>query len=57
MCLSQTVLLHRKRRNAGIEGDLNAFEGMWHVFWGDPDLRESREAIAELARFFDRHLR
>jgi acetyl esterase/lipase len=28
MCLSQTVLLHRKLRNAGVEADLNVFEGM-----------------------------
>jgi acetyl esterase/lipase len=56
MCLSQTVLLHRKLRNAGIEADLNIFEGMWHVFWGNPDLLESREAMTELAKFFNRHL-
>jgi hypothetical protein len=32
MCLSQTVLLHRKLRNAAIEADLDVFEGMWHFF-------------------------
>jgi epsilon-lactone hydrolase len=32
MCLSETVLLHRKLRNAGVEADLNIFEGMWHFF-------------------------
>jgi monoterpene epsilon-lactone hydrolase len=56
MCLSQTVLLHRKLRNAGVEADLNVFEGMWHFFWEDPSLPESREAMAALASFFDRHL-
>ena len=56
MCLSQTVLLHRKLRNAGVEADLNVFEGMWHVFWGNPALPESREAMAGLAKFFNRHL-
>jgi acetyl esterase/lipase len=56
MCLSQAVPLHRKLRKAGIEADLNVFENMWYVFWENPDLTESREAIAELARFFDRHL-
>ena len=56
MCLSQTVLLHRKLRNAGVEADLNVFEGMWHVFWENPDLPESREAMTTLARFFNRHL-
>jgi hypothetical protein len=56
MCLSQTVLLHRKLRNAGIEADLNVFEGMWHFFWENPDLPESREAMGALASFFNRHL-
>jgi len=56
MCLSETVLLHRKLRNAGIEADLNVFEGMWHFFWENPDLPESHEAMAALASFFNRHL-
>ena len=56
MCLSQSVLLHRKLRNAGVEADLNVFEGMWHFFWEDPGLPESREAMTALAGFFNRHL-
>jgi pimeloyl-ACP methyl ester carboxylesterase len=56
MCLSQSVLLHRKLRNAGIEADLNVFEGMWHFFWENPELPESREAMTALAAFFNRHL-
>jgi monoterpene epsilon-lactone hydrolase len=56
MCLSQTVLLHRKLRSAGVHAELNVFEGMWHVFWENPELPESREAMTELASFFNRHL-
>jgi epsilon-lactone hydrolase len=56
MCLSQSVLLHRKLRNAGVEADLNVFEGMWHFFWEDPSLPESREAMTALASFFNHHL-
>jgi len=56
MCLSQTVLLHRKLRNAGVEADLNVFEGMWHFFWENAQMPESREAMAALAAFFNRHL-
>jgi pimeloyl-ACP methyl ester carboxylesterase len=56
MCLSQTVLLHRKLRNAGVDADLNVFEGMWHFFWEDPALPESRQAMTALADFFNRHL-
>jgi pimeloyl-ACP methyl ester carboxylesterase len=57
MCLSQSVLLHRKLRNTGVEADLNVFEGMWHFFWEDPSLPESREAMTALADFFNRHLK
>jgi pimeloyl-ACP methyl ester carboxylesterase len=57
MCLSQSVLLHRKLRNAGVEADLNVFEGMWHFFWEDAALPESQEAMTALANFFNRHLK
>ena len=57
MCLSQTAVLHRKLRRAGVETELHVFEGMWHVFWEYPDLPESREAMAELAGFFNRRLK
>jgi len=56
MCLSQTVLLHRKLLNAGVQADLNVFEGMGHFFWENPDLPESHEAMTALASFFNRHL-
>ncbi len=56
MCLSQSVLLHRKLRKAGVDADLNVFEGMWHFFWEDPSLPESREAMTALASFFNGHL-
>ncbi|MFB3778518.1 MAG: alpha/beta hydrolase [Bryobacteraceae bacterium] len=57
MCLSQTAVLQRKLRRAGVETELHVFEGMWHVFWEYPDLPESREAMAELAGFFNRRLK
>ncbi len=56
MCLSETVVLHRKLRNAGVDADLNVFEGMWHVFWENPDMPESREAMSAEAAFFNRRL-
>ena len=56
MCLSESVLLHRKLRNAGVDADLNIFEGMWHYFWQYPDLPESRDAMTAEANFFNLHL-
>lgn len=56
MCLSQTVLLHRKLLQAGVDAELNVFEGMWHFFWENPGMPESREAMAALAGFFNRRL-
>ncbi len=56
MSLSQSVLLHRKLRNAGIKTDLNVFEGMWHGFNMEPGLPETREATADLVAFLDRNL-
>jgi len=56
MCLSESVLLHRKLRNAGVITDLNIWEGMWHGFNMEPGLPEAREAAADLAAFLDRHL-
>jgi len=56
MCLSETVLLHQKLRDGGVDADLNVFEGMWHFFWQNPDLPESQKAMAALANFFNRHL-
>jgi hypothetical protein len=29
---------------------------MWHSFFSDPELPESKAAYAVIARFFDRHL-
>ncbi len=51
MSLSEIVLLHRKLRNAGVEADLNVFEGMWHGFDDDTETPEAREALTDLARF------
>jgi len=56
MCLSETALLHRKLRDAGVDADLNIFEGMWHAFNIEPDLPETKAALADLARFLDRHM-
>jgi len=55
--LSNTVRAHRKLRRAGVEAELQVFEGMSHAqFTFDPTAPETREIFAEIARFFDKHL-
>lgn len=55
--LSNTVRTHRKLRRAGVEADLNVYEGQSHAQYGyNPDAPETKEAFTDIARFFDRHL-
>jgi epsilon-lactone hydrolase len=55
---SMSSLLQSQRllTNAGVEADLHVWDGMWHSFFSDPELPESREAYAVMATFFDAHL-
>lgn len=55
--LSNTVRTHRKLRRAGVEAELNVYEGQSHAQYGiNPDAPETREAFGDIARFFDKHL-
>jgi epsilon-lactone hydrolase len=55
--LSLTVLTHRKLRRAGVEAELQVFEGMSHAQYNfSPFVPETKEAFTEIAGFFDKHL-
>jgi acetyl esterase/lipase len=55
--LSNTVRTHRKLRRAGVEADLNVYEGQSHAQYAhEPDAPETKEAFGDIARFFDKHL-
>ena len=41
---------------AGVATELHVWEGMWHSFFSDPELPESKAAYQVMARFFQRHL-
>jgi hypothetical protein len=56
MSLSETILLHRKLRHAGVVADLNVFEGLWHGATMDVTLPESRDEITDFYSFLDKHL-
>ncbi|QDW37335.1 alpha/beta hydrolase [Bradyrhizobium sp. KBS0727] len=55
--LDDSVMLADKARAAGVEVDLQVWDGMIHVFqMFGAELPEAHRAIAEIARFLDRHL-
>jgi acetyl esterase/lipase len=57
LLLSNTVRVHRKLRQAGVEATLQVYEGMSHAHYlRDDTAPETREVFEEIARFFDQHL-
>jgi acetyl esterase/lipase len=57
LLLSNTVRVHRKLRQAGVEAILQVFEGQSHAQYNRDDTApETREAYGEIAGFFDKHL-
>lgn len=56
LLLSNAVQVHRKLRRAGVEAELQVFEGMSHAqYLFTPEAPETREVFGEIAAFFDRH--
>jgi acetyl esterase/lipase len=57
LLLSNTVRVHRKLRQAGVEAELHVYEGQSHAHYlRDASAPETKEAFGEIARFFDKHL-
>src|SRR5262249_35908447 len=57
LLLSSTVRVHRKLRQAGVEAELQVYEGQSHAHYlRDPAAPETKEAVEEIAHFFDKHL-
>jgi acetyl esterase/lipase len=57
LLLSNTVRVHRKLREAGVEASLQVYEGVAHAeYMRDDTAPETREAFTEIADFFDKHL-
>jgi acetyl esterase/lipase len=57
LLLSNTVRMHRRLRQAGVEASLQVFEGQAHAaYYRDATAPESREAFTEIAAFFDKRL-
>ena len=57
LLLSNTVRVHRKLRRAGVEAQLEVYEGQSHAHYQfDDRVPEAKEAFGEIASFFDKHL-
>jgi epsilon-lactone hydrolase len=56
LLLSNTVNLHRAFVNAGVSAQLVVFDGLWHAYWNEWNLPESKEAHHMMADFFNREL-
>jgi acetyl esterase/lipase len=55
--LSNTVRVHRRLREAGVDSNLEVYEGQSHAqYIPDPSAPESKEAFGEITEFFERHL-
>jgi acetyl esterase/lipase len=42
--------------SAGVSAELHVWDGMWHVFFFNPSLPESKQMYDVVARFFQQHL-
>jgi epsilon-lactone hydrolase len=57
LLLSNTVRVHRKLREAGVDAQLEVFEGLSHAqYQFDDRVPETKEAFGEITAFFDKHL-
>jgi acetyl esterase/lipase len=54
--MSSVLRSHALLSQAGVDAELHVWDGMWHSFFSDPELPESREAYGVMVRFFDRKL-
>ena len=57
LLLSNTVRVHRKLRDAGVESFLQVFEGQSHAHYlRDANAPETKATFKEISIFFDRHM-
>jgi acetyl esterase/lipase len=56
MTMSSVVHSNELLDQAGVPTELHVWEGMWHSFFSDPELPESRQAYRTIVAFFRRRL-
>jgi acetyl esterase/lipase len=58
LLLSNTVRVHRKLRQAGVDAVLQVYEGQSHAHYlRDDTAPETKEVFQEIATFFDKHMK
>jgi len=56
LLLSNTSIFHRALLGAGVNAQLVVFEALPHAFWYHFQLPETKEALQNMARFFDENV-
>ena len=54
--MSSAVHTHSQLVKLGVDAELHVWEGLFHGFFYNPDVPESRDAYDVIVKFFDRHL-
>ena len=54
--LSSALYTHEQLVRLGVETDLHVWEGLFHGFFYNVDVPESKDALNVIVKFFDRHL-
>ena len=54
--MSSVIQSQRLLSAAGVDAELHVWDGMWHSFFSDPEMPESREAYQVIVDFFERKL-
>jgi epsilon-lactone hydrolase len=54
--LSSALYTHEQLEKLGVETELHVWEGLFHGFFYNADIPESKDAFSVMIRFFDRHL-
>jgi acetyl esterase/lipase len=54
--MSGAVYTHNQLIKQGVEAELHVWDGLFHGFFYNPDVPESRDAYNVMVKFFERHL-
>ena len=54
--MSSAVYTHSRLVKLGVDAELHVWEGLFHGFFYNPDVPESRDAYDVIVKFFDHHL-